>query len=302
MGAAATDGGIRMARRTGLPAVDVLDACESTNDECLLRARAGAPHGAAVAAVRQTLGRGRRGHVWVSPPGGLYLSVVLRPGVARECLRAIPVAAGLGALDACRALGATTPRLKWPNDLVVPGPDGACKLGGILVELCLGSRAAVDAGDAADGVAGVGDAAVCGIGVNLTRPRNNGIRPQAVRDGMPAPLPAAYLDECGAPGAAGDYAAVATLFRDAIVRRVDAWAAGLAGGCATAPLAPVLEEYRFSLHGLGSTFAAVTPEGAVVGRGTFFLVDGTGRAVLALQGGGTLSLAPEQASLRPAGR
>lgn len=290
-----------MARRTGLPAVEVLDACESTNDEALRRARAGAPHGAAVAAVRQTLGRGRRGHVWVSPPGGLYLSVVLRPGVARECLCAIPVAAGLGALDACRALGATTPRLKWPNDLVVPGPGGACKLGGILVELCLGSQPG-GSGTAADGVAGVGDAAVCGVGVNLTRPRNNGIRPQAVRDGMPAPLPAAYLDECGAPDAAGDYAAVATLFRDAIVRRVDAWAAGLAGDCATAPLAPVLEEYHSSLLGLGSAVAAVAPEGAVVGRGTFFSVDKTGRAVLALQGGGTLSLAPEQASLRPAGR
>lgn len=289
-----------MARRTGLPAVEVLDACESTNDEALRRARAGAPHGAAVAAVRQTLGRGRRGHVWVSPPGGLYLSVALRPGVARECLRAIPVAAGLGALDACRALDATTPRLKWPNDLVVPGPDGACKLGGILVELCLGLQPG-GSGTAADEVAGVGDAAVCGIGANLTRPRNNGISPKAVRDGMPAPLPAAYLDECGAPDAAGDYAAVATLFRDAIVRRVDAWAAGLAGDGATAPLAPVLEEYRSSLLGLGSRVAAVAPDGAVVGRGTFFSVDKTGRAILALQGGGTLSFAPEQASLRPAG-
>lgn len=281
-----------MARRTGLPAVEVLDACESTNDEALRRARAGAPHGAAVAAVRQTLGRGRRGHVWVSPPGGLYLSVVLRPGVARECLRAVPVAAGLGALDACRALGAKAPRLKWPNDIVVPGPDGVCKLGGILVELCLGQRSAGAAGDAA----------VCGIGVNLTRPRGDGIRPKAVRDGMPAPLPAAYLDECGAPAAAGDYAAAATLFRDAIVRRVDAWAAGLWKDASAAPLAPVLEEYRSSLLGLGGTVLAVTPEGAVVGQGTFLSVDGTGRAVLALAGGGTLSLAPEQASLRPLAR
>lgn len=281
-----------MARRTGLPAVEVLDACESTNDEALRRARAGAPHGAAVAAVRQTLGRGRRGHVWVSPPGGLYLSVVLRPGVARECLRAVPVAAGLGALDACRALGAKAPRLKWPNDIVVPGPDGVRKLGGILVELCLGQRSAGAAGDAA----------VCGIGVNLTRPRGDGIRPKAVRDGMPAPLPAAYLDECGAPAAAGDYAAAATLFRNAIVRRVDAWAAGLWKDASAAPLAPVLEEYRSSLLGLGGTVLAVTPEGTVVGQGTFLSVDGTGRAVLALAGGGTLSLAPEQASLRPLAR
>lgn len=73
-------------------------------------------------------------------------------------------------------------------------------------------------------------------------------------------------------------------------------------GCPAEPLAPVLEEYQASLHGLGGTVVAVTPEGAVVGRGTFFSVDGTGRAVLALPGGGTLSLAPEQASLRPIGR
>lgn len=294
-----------MARRT-LPEVEVLGACESTNDEALRRARAGAPNGAAVAAVRQTLGRGRRGHVWVSPPGGLYLSVVLRPGVARECLRAIPVAASLGALDACRALGAAAPRLKWPNDLVVPGPGGARKLGGILVELGLAPGPAAGVGAAADEVApaGVaeGDAAVCGIGVNLTRPRADGIRPQAVRDGMPAPLPAAYLDECGAPDAAGDYAAVATLFRDAIVRRVDAWAAGLPEDGAATPLAPVLQEYRSVLHGLGSAVAAVTPEGAVLGEGKFFSVDETGRAVLALQGGGMLSFAPEQASLRPLAR
>ncbi|HBO61406.1 MAG TPA: biotin--[acetyl-CoA-carboxylase] ligase, partial [Olsenella sp.] len=36
----------------------------------------------AVAARRQTAGRGRRGHVWESPEGNLYLSVLLRPRVA----------------------------------------------------------------------------------------------------------------------------------------------------------------------------------------------------------------------------
>ena len=95
---------------------------------------------------------------------------------------------------------------------------------------------------------------------------------------------------------------MATLFRDAIVRRVDAWAAGLPEDGAAAPLAPVLQEYRSVLHGLGSAVAAVTPEGAVLGEGKFFSVDETGRAVLALQGGGMLSFAPEQASLRPLAR
>ena len=59
----------------------MLDEVGSTNDEALALGRSGAPHGTAVAARNQTAGRGRRGHVWESPRGNLYLSVVLRPAV-----------------------------------------------------------------------------------------------------------------------------------------------------------------------------------------------------------------------------
>lgn len=293
--------------RTDLPAVEVLDSCESTNDEALRLARAGAPHGAAVAARRQTLGRGRRGHVWVSPPGGLYLSIVLRPvakgrpgaanGAAEGArdlgelgsLRALPVASGLGALDACRALGAATPRLKWPNDLVVCDDAGpARKLGGILVELC--------------GPAG-GRFAVCGIGVNLTRPKAGGIRPTAVHDGMAGALEPAYLEECRSGGQGGglpDYATVATAFRDAIVSRVDAWTRGLAAQDGGGPLSPVLADYQASLYNLGGRVRAVATDGGLAGEGTFDSVDAWGHAVLGLADGSTLALDCERASLRDA--
>ena len=52
-----------------LPSLMMLDEVGSTNDEALALGRAGAPHGAAVAARSQTAGRGRRGHAWASPPG-----------------------------------------------------------------------------------------------------------------------------------------------------------------------------------------------------------------------------------------
>jgi BirA family biotin operon repressor/biotin-[acetyl-CoA-carboxylase] ligase len=42
---------------------------------------AGAPCGTAVIAREQVTGQGRQGRVWHSPPGNLYLSVVLRPSV-----------------------------------------------------------------------------------------------------------------------------------------------------------------------------------------------------------------------------
>ncbi|MGN0076402.1 MAG: biotin--[acetyl-CoA-carboxylase] ligase [Parafannyhessea sp.] len=289
--------------RTDLPAVEVLDSCESTNDEARDRALAGAPHGAAVAAHRQTLGRGRRGHVWVSPPGGLYLSIVLRPDVPARgdagekdgpladdrglgLLRALPVASGLGALDACRALGATAPHLKWPNDLVICNSvDRVRKLGGILVELSASSA---------------GGFAVCGIGVNLTRPRGNGIRPAAVRDGMVGAFEPAYLGECLDGGALPDYDAVATAFRDAIVSRVDAWAAGLAARPGNGPLAPILADYQASLYNLGHRVRAVATDGSLAGEGTFLSVDAWGHAVLGLADGTTLAVDCERTSLRDA--
>src|SRR3546814_17137925 len=103
----------------------------STNDWLADAARQGAPEGQWVRADRQTGGRGRRGRTWVSEPGNLYASTLIR-------LRGgDPPAQQLGfvaALALHRALSAWAPAarlsLKWPNDLLM---DGA-KLSGILRE------------------------------------------------------------------------------------------------------------------------------------------------------------------------
>jgi BirA family transcriptional regulator, biotin operon repressor / biotin---[acetyl-CoA-carboxylase] ligase len=54
----------------------------STNDEAKRLVRTGAAEGTLVWAGEQTAGRGRRGRRWASPPGNLYLSLVMRPGGA----------------------------------------------------------------------------------------------------------------------------------------------------------------------------------------------------------------------------
>jgi BirA family transcriptional regulator, biotin operon repressor / biotin---[acetyl-CoA-carboxylase] ligase len=51
----------------------------SSNDRLQALMNAGAPAGTAVLALEQTQGRGQQGRVWRSPPGGLYLSLGLRP-------------------------------------------------------------------------------------------------------------------------------------------------------------------------------------------------------------------------------
>ncbi len=129
-----------------------LAAVGSTNDEAKTLARAGAPAGTLVWAGEQTAGRGRRGRAWASPPGNLYLSLVLRPdGTAAEAAQlGFVVALGLG--DALAALAGPALRLryKWPNDILADGG----KLAGILLE------SETDAGGRIDFV-------VAGTGVNL---------------------------------------------------------------------------------------------------------------------------------------
>lgn len=108
--------------------VEWLPVIGSTMDVLAARAEHGAPSGTVVGADRQTAGRGRRGHVWVSPPrAGLYLSYLLRP---RGDVSLITLAAGVGIMRALTAMGVTTAELKWPNDVMV----GRRKLAGVLTE------------------------------------------------------------------------------------------------------------------------------------------------------------------------
>jgi len=103
---------------------------ESTNSLALELGRQGAAHGTVVVAGRQTGGRGRVGRCFVSPPGGLYMSVILRPDLAPANLRLVTLAAGVACSTVLEKQTGVAPLLKWPNDLY----SGRKKLGGILTE------------------------------------------------------------------------------------------------------------------------------------------------------------------------
>ena len=106
---------------------------QSTNKTAYRLADDGAEEWTVIISEIQTKGRGRRGRIWKSPKGGLWLSVVLRPRIRPEeasilqflgsnaCRRAIENSSGIGA------------KTKWPNDLILDSR----KLGGILVEIKL---------------------------------------------------------------------------------------------------------------------------------------------------------------------
>ena len=92
-------------------------------------AAAGAPEGAIVLAEEQLAGRGRMGRSWVSPPGvSLYFTLVLRPTI--EQLRYMAVIAPLAVSLAIEETTGLTPRIKWPNDVLI----GNRKVSGVLID------------------------------------------------------------------------------------------------------------------------------------------------------------------------
>lgn len=104
---------------------------ESTNDQALAAAQAGAAHGSVFLAESQTRGRGRRGRSWWSPPGeNLTFSVVLRSGTEREGVAALTLIVGLAVRDAIAGFVSQPVTIKWPNDIWVEDK----KVAGILLE------------------------------------------------------------------------------------------------------------------------------------------------------------------------
>lgn len=145
-------------------ALRIHDEIDSTNEEARRLATGGAAHGTVVWARRQTAGRGRRGRSWVSEPGNLFVSFLLRPSKPAAEAAQISFLAALAvgeALDRFRPTGSTL-AYKWPNDVLL---DGA-KVSGILLE---------SAGGGPTGLAWL----IVGIGINLAHHPDDVERPAA---------------------------------------------------------------------------------------------------------------------------
>lgn len=105
---------------------------ESTNDEAKRLAAEGAADGTLIWADSQTAGRGRRGRLWQSPPGNLYISIILRPGLPVARLGQVGFAAALAIFETAASLlpPNAVVRCKWPNDVLIDGR----KTAGLLLE------------------------------------------------------------------------------------------------------------------------------------------------------------------------
>ena len=82
-------------------------------------------------AAKQSGGRGRLGHTFDSPVGGLYMSVFFDAVYAPDEMPFVTVIAGICVRRALKDVCGLNTKIKWPNDIYINGR----KICGILTEL-----------------------------------------------------------------------------------------------------------------------------------------------------------------------
>lgn len=100
----------------------------STMEVARQEAERGAVEGTVVVAREQTAGRGRLQRAWLSPPGGLAFSIILRPTTDR--LPYLVMVASLAVVYSIEAVTGLESGIKWPNDVLIKDK----KVCGILIE------------------------------------------------------------------------------------------------------------------------------------------------------------------------
>ncbi len=199
-----------------------------------------AREGLILIAREQTAGRGRLARSWESRPGGLYLSLLLRPPIPLARASQLTMLVSLAAIDACQAVAGVTPQPKWPNDLLLERK----KLAGVLTEI-------------------ENDGpwlryAVIGLGLNVNNDFGRG------------PLTETAASLRSVTGRSFDVAAVADAFIAALGRRYAALRAGASPHHAWArelePLGRRVTVQRGGQKPLAGRAENVSPEGALLVR------------------------------------
>ncbi|TXT56065.1 MAG: hypothetical protein BAJATHORv1_30449 [Candidatus Thorarchaeota archaeon] len=113
-----------------------IESVDSTNNMVKTLLKQEPPQNPIVLASKQTGGKGRHGRKWLSPEGGLYLSVGIDLRIPVEQSPILVMLVGCACVASIRELTGTKVGLKWPNDLLIDDR----KVGGILCELVTGLK------------------------------------------------------------------------------------------------------------------------------------------------------------------
>jgi BirA family biotin operon repressor/biotin-[acetyl-CoA-carboxylase] ligase len=112
------------------------DTIDSTQNFALELASKPYENGSLVIAQKQTRGRGRQSRKWISPKGGIWLSILLKPDFEVTRASLFPMITSLALAIAIEKVLKLKPRLKWPNDVTLNNK----KVAGILVDASVESN------------------------------------------------------------------------------------------------------------------------------------------------------------------
>lgn len=112
------------------------DTIDSTQNFAAKISKNTKENGTVIISQKQTSGRGRLNRKWISPKGGIWLSIILHPKFDITFTTLIPIAASLALSLAIEKTLKKKPQLKWPNDVTIIGK----KVAGMLVDLSIESN------------------------------------------------------------------------------------------------------------------------------------------------------------------
>jgi BirA family biotin operon repressor/biotin-[acetyl-CoA-carboxylase] ligase len=104
---------------------------DSTNNVAQELASEGAEEGTIVIAESQRSGKGRWGKEWVSPEGGVWMTIILRPDVVPNRAPQLTLMTGVAVAQTLIQVYDLDVGIKWPNDILI----GDKKVCGILTEV-----------------------------------------------------------------------------------------------------------------------------------------------------------------------
>ena len=112
------------------------DAIDSTQNFAIEIASNSKENGTVVISQKQTRGRGRLGRKWLSPAGGIWLSVVFHPKFDISMSTLFPIGASVALSKAIENIFDKKTELKWPNDVTIKGK----KVAGMLIDVSIESN------------------------------------------------------------------------------------------------------------------------------------------------------------------
>lgn len=87
-------------------------------------------NGTVILADEQYDGRGRGTKKWISPKGGLWMSLIIKPKIELNKINILSLIAAISVCEIINEISNLETRIKWPNDIVIDNK----KIAGIIID------------------------------------------------------------------------------------------------------------------------------------------------------------------------